>query len=138
MNGFLLDTNVPSELTRPKPDLRLKDWVAAHDDLYLSVITPGELRKGVSLLPPGRRREGLEGWFVRSLPLLARNVLPIDGEIATRWGLMSAARQLRGMPLGMADGLIACTALHYGLTLVTRNVKDFAELGLTILNPWEV
>jgi predicted nucleic acid-binding protein len=136
--GFLLDTNVPSELTRPSPDPRVIRWVASHDDLHLSVISIGELRRGLALLAPGKRRLQLEHWFGHSLlPLVATRILPITQPIADRWGLLGAECQLRGAPLNLADGLIAATALEHRLTVVTRNGKDFAGLGVAILNPWD-
>jgi len=108
-------------------------------DLHLSAISIGELRKGFCLMPQSKRRIQLELWFDQFLlPLVADRVLPVTQEIGSRWGVLSAERQIRGIPLAMADGLIAATALEYGLILVTRNVKDFADLGLTVLNPWEI
>lgn len=138
--GFLLDTNIPSELTRPSPDPSVKAWVEVQptDSFYLSAITVGELRRGLSLLPQGRRRRQLEEWLESYLlPLFATRVLPVTQNIAERWGLLSASRQLRGTPLSMADGLIAATALENDLTLVTRNVKDFVDLGVAVFNPWD-
>ncbi len=140
MSGeYLLDTNVPSELAKPSPDPRVEAWMAAQSLPHLSVVTIGELRKGFALLPESRRRAQLEQWFeIVLLPLVAGRVLPVTHAICERWGILSAKRQLSGAPLAMADGLIAATALEYGLTLATRNVKDFADLGVTILNPWEI
>jgi tRNA(fMet)-specific endonuclease VapC len=136
--GFLLDTNVPSEFIKPVPEPRISAWVSVQTELHLSVISIGELRKGFSLLPSGKRRKELEEWFDRFLPTIASRIVPVTESIANRWGIITAERQLRGRPLAMADGLIAATALEHGLTLVTRNVKDFVGLGLTIINPWEL
>lgn len=138
--GFLLDTNVPSELTRPLPDPQVKSWVESQDNdlFHLSVITVGELRKGVSLLPKSKRKVQLEEWLeTYLLPLFDTRLLSVTRSIADRWGSLSADRQLRGMPLSMADGLIAATALEYDLIPVTRNYRDFSALGLNLLNPWE-
>jgi len=140
MSGFLLDTNIPSELMRTAPDHRVRDWVLAQDSasLYLSAVTIGELRKGFTLLPDGKRRFRLEQWFENNMiPLFAGRILPITQSVADRWGVLDGKRQLSGRPLNTADGMIAATALEYGLTLATRNVKDYERLGLTILNPWE-
>lgn len=137
--GFLLDTNVPSELITPAPDRSVVDWVNAQETtaLYLSSVSVGELRKGFVLLPAGKRRRRLEQWFeTYLLPLFADRVLPVQQATGDRWGRLSAGRQLLGRPLSMADGLIAATALEHDLTLVTRNDKDFVDLGLKILNPW--
>jgi toxin FitB len=107
--------------------------------MHLSIVTVGELRKGLSLLPQGKRRRQLEEWLEHFLlPFFANRVLPATEPIGSRWGMLSAERQLRGTPLNMADGLIAATALEHDLTLVTRNVRDFANLGLVVVNPWDI
>lgn len=140
MSGFLLDTNVPSELIRTLPEPRVKHWVASRDQgaLFLSVVTIGEFRRGFALLPDGKRRRQLELWFENHLmPFFAGRILPVTEHVADWWGRLDGRRQLSGRPLGTADGMIAATAMAHGLTLVTRNVNDFAELGLDILNPWE-
>ena len=140
MNGFVLDTNVPSELVRPRPEPKVKTWVAAQDlnTLFISAVSFGELRKGIMLRPPGTRREELEVWIETDLSILfSSRVLSVTRSIAERWGVLDATRQLGGRPLNSADGLIAATALEYDLTVVTRNVKDFAGLGVTVFNPWE-
>ena len=139
--GFLLDTNVPSELTKPLPDFRVKAWVATQDNslFHLSVVSVGELRKGFSLLAPGKRRLQLEEWFEHFLlPLFTNRIMPVTQDIGDRWGALTAQCQLRGTPLNTADGLIAATAIEHNLTIVTRNIDDFASLGADILNPWQV
>ena len=138
--GFLLDTNIPSELKKPLPNSSLLGWLAAQQiaTFHLSVISVGELRRGFSLLPTGKRRTQLEEWFERViLPLFGDRILPVTHAIGDRWGVLGAERQRNGKPLHLADGLIAATALEHGLTLVTRNTRDFAGMGLTMLNPWE-
>ena len=140
MSGFLLDTNIPSELTKPMPEPRVSAWVDAQDNasLFLSVVSVGELRRGFTVLPQSKRRTQLEQWFEQHLlPLFAGRILPITQSVGDRWGVLSGECQLRGTPLNMADGMIAATALEHGLTLVTRNVKDFAGLGVVLLNPWD-
>ena len=139
MSGFLLDTNIPSELIRSRPDPRVDDWVKRQSvpSLFLSVIAVGELRRGFELLPRGERRVRLEQWLERDLLVWFRDrILPVTQGIADRWGVLDAQRQLKGAPLNTADGLIAATALEHGLTVVTRNTKDFDGLGVP-LNPWE-
>ncbi|MGA2117244.1 MAG: type II toxin-antitoxin system VapC family toxin [Bryobacteraceae bacterium] len=141
MSGFLLDTNVPSELTRPMPDVCVSGWVAAQDKaaLYMSVVTVGELRKGLTILPLGKRRKQLEQWFEQYLlPLFADRILPVTRGVANRWGVLDGECQLRGTRLGTGDGMIAATALEHDLIVVTRNVKDFFGLGVAVLNPWDV
>ncbi len=120
------------------PDARVTAWVAGRDRLHLSAISIGELRRGMFLLPPSKRRTELELWFARYLPLLTTKTLPVTEAIAVRWAMLSVIRQQKGIPLSVADGLIAATAIEHHLTLVTRNVKDFTGLGLTIINPWEL
>jgi predicted nucleic acid-binding protein len=140
MSGFLLDTNIPSELTKPQPASSVTTWVDAQDDasLYLSVVSVGELRRGITVLPRGKRRTQLEQWLEQHLlPLFAGRILPITQSVGNRWGVLGGECQLRGRPLTVADGMIAATALEHGLTLVTRNVKDFAGLGVVLLNPWD-
>ncbi|WP_049789420.1 type II toxin-antitoxin system VapC family toxin [Granulicella tundricola] len=122
------------------PDLRIGIWMYAQPEssLYLSVMTIGELRKGTTLLPEGKRRRQLEQWLDHELvPRFHSRILPITQTIADHWGILSARRQRQGAPLSMADGLIAATALHHNLTVVTRNIKDFTDLGVPLLNPWE-
>ena len=140
MSGFLLDTNVPSELVRPKPDPKVTAWVAAQEleTLFISSVSFGEIRKGIDLRSPGKRKSELEVWIEIDLPtLFSGRILTVTRAIAERWGRLEAQRQLAGHPLSAADGLIAATMLEHGLIVVTRNTKDFADLGLTILNPWE-
>jgi predicted nucleic acid-binding protein len=138
--GFLLDTNVPSELTKPSPDIRVVGWVDAQDNasLHLSVVSVGELRRGFTMLPPGKRRAQLEQWFEQYLlPLFSDRILPVTHSIGNRWGVLDGGCRLRGTPLNTADGMIAATALEHDLTVVTRNVKDFAGLGVAVLSPWD-
>jgi toxin FitB len=140
--GFLLDTNVPSETLRPSPAPAVIAWLQAQskDVQFVSVVSVGELRRGAALLVPGStRRTQLERYIEVNLPLLfATRVLPVTQAIAERWGVLDARRQAAGQPLGMADGMIAATALEHDLTLVTRNVKDFTGLGVAIFDPWEL
>jgi len=140
MSGFLLDTNCISELVRSKPEPRVLDWMEAADEslLYLSVLTLGEIRKGTAGLPQGKRRTHLETWL--ELDLQARfsgRILPIDTAIADRWGLLAAEAKRKGRTLSAIDGLLAATAVHHNLTIVSRNVSDFAHTHAAVLNPWE-
>ena len=140
MSGFLLDTNIPSELVRPQPEPKVRTWVAAQslDTLFVSSVSFGELRKGIFLRPPGKRRAELETWIETDLSILfSGRILSVTRSIAEQWGVLEGRRQLAGRPLHAPDGMIAATALEHGLTLVTRNAKDFAELGVTIVNPWD-
>ena len=141
MSGFLLDTNVISELVKPKPDSRVTAWVDSVDEnlLYLSVLTLGEIRKGVALLQDASRRVTLEAWLDSELALrFAHRILPIDQVVADRWGKMAARASMAKSPLPTIDGLLAATAADHDLTLVTRNIRDVAVTGVPVFNPWAV
>ena len=139
MSGFLLDTNVVSELVKPRPDENVVRWLEATDEsiVFLSVLTVGEIRNGIERLRSGRRRGRLESWL--QMDLRARfldRILPFHEEIADRWGAISALAAAQGKPVPTLDGLLAATALHHNLTLVTRNSSDIAGTGVATLNPW--
>jgi toxin FitB len=139
MRGFLLDTNIPSELTRPNPQESVADWLDNADDeqLYMSVISLGEILKGITILPTSKRRTQLEEWLEGTLrPWFGHRILPVDETVAERWGVLSGQCKVKGRPLKVADGLIAATALTNDLAVVTRNVSDFEGLGVQIVNPW--
>jgi predicted nucleic acid-binding protein len=140
VNGYLLDTNIPSEFRRDRPEPRVVQWLKAQPatTLFLSAVTIGEIRKGLVVLPQGRRRTELETWFHTDLLIWFRDrILPVTQSIADRWGMLDGQCQLKGTPLNTADGMIAATAVERDLTVVTRNVRDFAELGVEVFNPWE-
>ena len=140
MKGYLVDTNIPSEFTRQQPDTHVADFIrkAGQENLFLSVMTVGEICKGIDLLPAGQKRTDLQVWLdidVRSW--FAGRILPVTETIAERWGHLAAAARKQGVTLAVVDGVIAATALEHDLTVVTRNAKDFAGLGFAVLNPWE-
>ncbi|MFZ0279107.1 MAG: type II toxin-antitoxin system VapC family toxin [Candidatus Sulfotelmatobacter sp.] len=140
MRGFLLDTNCISELIRSNPKPRVMDWMRAADEslLYLSVLTLGEIRKGAATLPQSKRRTQLESWLEFDLQVrFSGRILAIDNAVADRWGWLTAEAERKGRPLPAIDGLLAATALHHNLTVVSRNVSDFAHTQVSILNPWE-
>jgi predicted nucleic acid-binding protein len=128
-------------MLRPRPDANVAAWLKRQesDSLYVSVVTMGELRRGITLLAErSPRRTELERMILEKVPSWFQDrILPVTRSIAEQWGVLDGERQLAGRPLNIADGMIAATALEHGLTLVTRNVKDFADLGLTLLNPWD-
>ena len=139
MTGFLLDRNCISEVVRLKPDPHVMSWIEAAREglLYLSVLTLGEIRKGLAALPQGKRRSRLETWL--EVELQARfsgRILSIDAAVADRWGLLAAAK-IKGKPLSTIDGLLAATAIHHNLTIVSRNVGDFTNTQAPVVNPWE-
>lgn len=140
MSGFLLDTNVISELVKPKPEANVTDWIENTDEslLYLSVLTFGEIRRGISILPQSRRRATLEAWLDKDLRArFEERILDIDQEVADRWGLLTAAARNNGIVLPVIDGLIAATALEHNLTLVTRDTGQIPSMGVAVFNPWE-
>ena len=152
MRGFLLDTNCISELIRSNPEPRVMDWMRSADEslLYLSVLTLGEIRKGAAILPQSKRRTHLESWLEFDLQVrFSGRILVIDYAVADadllrrayavadRWGLLAAEAKREGKALSAIDGLLAATALQHGLTIVSRNVNDFASTNAPILNPWE-
>ena len=139
MNGFLLDTNVISELVKPRPNAGVTKWISSveEESLYLSVLTFGEIRKGINLLPANARRASLESWLERDLVIrFAGRILPIDREVADRWGQISAEISIKKKVLPVIDGLIAATALERNLTAVTRNSGDIELTKVPVLNPW--
>jgi len=135
--NYLLDTNVVSELARPKPNPAVVDWFAHKpaESLYLSVLTLGEIRKGIAKLPDGPRKRNLSDWLAHDLPSWFSNrILTIDAGVAECWGNLQAQAS---RPLPAIDSLLAATAIQHSLCLVTRNVRDFAHPGLTVFNPWQ-
>ena len=135
--SYLLDTNVISELVRPKPDENVLAWFGnmPDDALYLSALTLGEIRKGVESLSDSSRREKLRVWLEHDLrEWFGPRILPIGSEVADRWGRLLADA---GRPVPSIDSLLAATALHHELRLVSRNVKDFKYTGVEVINPWE-
>ncbi len=141
MSGYLLDTNVISELTKLRPESKVVSWFQATSEelLYLSVFTIGEIRKGIDSLPRRNKRALLESWLANDLVLrFAGRILEANLDIAERWGLISAQAKIAGAPLAVIDGLMAATALHHNLTLVTRNTKDVQVAGINTLNPWQL
>jgi predicted nucleic acid-binding protein len=134
--SYLLDTNVLSELRRKTPNAGVVEWFAQRPatTLYLSVLTLGELRKGVEGMADAGRRTALLDWLEAELPIFfTGRILPVDAQVADRWGRLVAAAN---RPVPAIDSLLAATAAHHGLILVTRNVRDFADLGLEVINPW--
>ena len=140
MSGFLLDTNVISELLKAKPNPNVTQWIDAtsEDLLYLSVLTFGEIRKGIASLPDAARRIKLETWLDRELVLrFGDRILSIDLAIADRWGRLTGNAAARKSPLPVIDGLLAATAVYHDLTLVTRDTRHLNGTGVAFFNPWE-
>ena len=139
MSGFLLDTNVISELVKPRPEGNVTAWIEGTDEslLYLSVLTLGEIRRGIATLPQARRRATLEAWLDKDLRARFEDrILAIDREVADRWGLLTDAARNNGIVLAVIDGLLAATALEHNLTLVTRDTGQIPSMGVAVFNPW--
>jgi predicted nucleic acid-binding protein len=139
VSGFLLDTNIVSELIKPKPDTKVAAWIEATEETLfrLSVLTLGEIRKGIDSLSDRSRRSSLESWLNYDLMVrFANRILEVDQGVADRWGRIAAKAIAARHPLPVIDGLLAATALHHNLTLVTRNTKDVAATGVPVFNPW--
>jgi toxin FitB len=137
--NFLLDTNVVSEWTKPRPDAGVVAWLAGTDEdrIFISVITVAELRHGIERRPAGARRERLATWLTEQVPQRFEDrLLAVDSETANVWGRVMAQGQAAGRPLGTMDAFIAATVLRHDMILVTRNVSDFEALGVRLINPW--
>jgi toxin FitB len=135
---IVLDTNVLSEPMRQKPDLLVTTWLAAElHPLYITAVSVGELLTGVRNLPAGKRRTGLLDAIETTLSVFSDRILPYDEPAARICGEIQASRRAGGAPLSVEDGMIAAICRHHGAALATRNLKDFANLGISLLNPWE-
>lgn len=133
---YLLDTNVLSELFKRQPEPKVVQWIneAEKESLFLSVLTLGEMRKGVEKMEKGARKNRLIQFLEKDIPAQFEDrILAVDAEVGETWGILEAHT---GRPLSTVDALLAATALTHHLTLVTRNTQDFAFHDLRILNPW--
>lgn len=137
---FLLDTNAISEPKRAQPDQGLMAWLNAQllSDLHLSVITVGELRRGIVRLEPGRRRDDLDFWLEDMILRYGERILPVDLDVTERWASLAEANRAAGRPSDMSDELIAATAHVHGLTVVTRNTRHFEPSGCRVFSPWRI
>ncbi len=140
---YLLDTNVISELVARQPNRQVVQWIHHIDslepeNLYLSVITIGELRKGIEKLPDSPRKDTLLAWLMGDLLIrFDGRVLSIDVEVMLAWGELAGRLERKGRQLPAIDSLIAALAIRRECTLVTRNESDFIGAGVTIINPWQ-
>lgn len=136
--SYLLDTNAVSEPGRRAPNRGFMDWYRSMDsaDFFISAITLGELRRGIALIAPGERREGLDRLYGAVTQRFADQLLAVDARVAETWGDLSARLKRAGAVVGAADELIAATAIVHGLVLVTRNARHFESTGCQVLSPW--
>lgn len=138
--SYLIDTCCISELAKPNPDDKVVQWFSDHNelDLYLSVITFGELRKGIEKLPSSKRKRKLNHWINEDLLHRFKNrALDISLTEVNQWGKVLAKAEKMGTPLPAVDALIAATALAHNFAVVTRNTKDMKASGVELINPWK-
>jgi len=135
----LLDTCVLSEIRRAdaNPGVRRAVGEISDDDLFVSVVSVGEIAKGIELLENGRRKRALQSWLQTLERDYASRILPVDREAAHIWGELTAAAQKQGKIVASNDGLISATARRHGLRIMTRNLTDFEPTGAMLINPWE-
>jgi len=137
---YLLDTCLISELSKSVPNQKVIEWLKkiSSDSLFLSVITIGEIRKGLSKLQSSEKKERLTDWLDTLLKLYRKRILSIDLRIAEKWGLLQGNAEKIGKPMSSVDSLLAATAIVNNLTLVTRNESDFEVGEVPIINPWKL
>jgi len=132
---YLVDANVLSEPTRPAPDSRVIDWLSAHEgDFVVDAVVLGELSVGILGYPAGRKRAQLERWFQSVVRVL--DCVPWDSAVSLRWARLVVQLRRQGQSLPLLDSMIAATALEHGLTVATRNVRDFRRAGVKVVDPF--
>ena len=139
MTGWLLDTNILSELRRPKPERKVLAFIAAQplDLLYISSVTLAEIRFGIELISDASRRAELNDWLAHKMrPMFEQRVLQITEEVMFKWRLLVEDGRKGGHTFSQPDLIIAATALHYGLTIVSRDVSDYEKARAPVFNPW--
>jgi len=137
--NYLLDTCVVSELIKDEPDVKVVNWISEipETSLFLSVLTLAELHKGIEKLPESKRKDKLHKWVNSDLRERFKNrILDFDLKSATKWGEIQGQAEIVGRPMPLIDGLIAATAISNDLIVVTRNVKDMEQSGVTLFDPW--
>jgi predicted nucleic acid-binding protein len=139
MTGWLLDTNILSELRRAKPERKVMAFIASQplDLLHVSSATFAEIRFGIDMVPDPSRRAGLNDWLTHKVrPMFEQRVLAITEDVMFRWRLMVEDDRTAGHSFSQPDLIIAATAFHHGLTVVTRDVSDDARARVPVFNPW--
>jgi predicted nucleic acid-binding protein len=139
VTNWLLDTNILSELRRPKPERKVVAFIADQplDRLYVSTVTLAEIRFGIELLPDAGLRSDLADWLAHKVrPMFDQRVLPVSEDILFKWRLLVEDGRKAGHTYSQPDLFIAATALHHGLTIVSRDTTDYAKARVPLLNPW--
>ena len=132
---YLVDANVLSEATKPSPQQKVLEWLRANEaELAVDPIILGEIRFGIDRMPPGRRRERFERWFAEGVENLV--CLPIEAATGIRWAQLLARLRASGRAMPVKDSLVAATALVHGLTVATRNIRDFQRAGVKVFDPF--
>jgi len=138
--SYLLDTCVVSELMRPVPATSVSAWfdTYAHAPMFISVLTIGEIAQGIAKLGESARKTALTDWLQQAvLPNYKGRILDVDGAVALRWGALRGDLIRAGRTPPVIDSVLAATALSHGLTLATRNMRDFKDFGVVLSNPWD-
>jgi predicted nucleic acid-binding protein len=138
--AWLLDTNILSELRRPKPEQRVVTFVAGCplDELYISAVTLAEIRFGIELVGEPNRRADLNDWLMHKVrPMFGERVLQITEDIMLKWRLLVEQGRKAGHTFSQPDLIIAATAIHHDLTVVTRDRSDYEKAGVPVINPWD-
>jgi len=138
---YLLDTCAISELVKKKPSRKVLQWIQGceEDAIYISVLTIGEIQKGIAKLADSQRKTKIQHWLDHDLHnRFSGRIIPITEEIASTWGLIVAKAEAEGKPIPSVDSLIAATAISHNLTVITRNIQDMVGTGARILNPWQL
>ena len=137
---LLLDTNVLSEVTKPRPNEDVLTWLHELDEdrTFISIVSIAEIRRRVALMDKGRKQDALDKWLTDDLPQRFENrIIQVEGLVARAWGDLMALAKRSGRGLASMDGMIAATAVAHQLSLATRNTKDFEGLGISIIDPWK-
>ena len=140
MTGWLLDTNILSELRRPRPERKVVAFVAAQplDLLHVSAVTLAEIRFGIELLGDATRRAALHDWLTHKVrPMFEQRILEVSEDVVFKWRVLVEAGRKAGHTYSQPDLFIAATALHHGLTVVSRDTREYERAGVPVLNPWE-
>ena len=136
---YLLDTCVISEFVKPSPNKKVISWIneIPSEMLFISVVTIGEIRKGITKLPDSKKKQKLTLWLNTILEEYKERIISIDLTVADTWGILQGDAEKNGVPMSSIDGLIAATAYTHNLTLITRNEEDFNNSKISLINPWK-